>query len=191
MTLTFLVGGARSGKSALAVALAGDAAEGGPVWVVVTAEAGDDEMVERIARHRAERPHHWSTIEAPRSLDDAAAAIDSAAPSAVVLVDCLSFWVANRVMAGDCAADIEADARRAAQWAAARDGLVIAVSNEVGSGIVPDNALARTFRDCLGRINAIWSTSASRAYLVVAGRALALADATTVIDAQREQTSAR
>ena len=191
MTLTFLVGGARSGKSALAVALARDAGEGGPVWVVVTAEAGDDEMVERIARHRAERPRQWSTIEAPRSLDDVVAAVDSAAPSAVVLVDCLSFWVANRVMAGDCAGDIEADARRAAQWAAARDGLVIAVSNEVGSGIVPDNALARTFRDCLGRINAIWSTSASRAYLVVAGRALALADATMVIDAQREQTSAR
>jgi len=188
MALTFLVGGARSGKSALAVALAQRVASDDPVKVIVTAEAGDDEMVERIARHRAERPRHWSTIEAPRSLDDAIAELDD---SSVTVVDCLSFWVANRVMAGDAASDIETEARRAAQWAAARDGLVIAVSNEVGSGVVPDNALARAFRDCLGRVNAIWSTSASRAYLVVAGRALALADAVSVIDAQREQTRAR
>jgi adenosylcobinamide kinase / adenosylcobinamide-phosphate guanylyltransferase len=188
MPLTFLVGGARSGKSALAVALARDVAGDDPVQVVATAEAGDDEMVERIARHRAERPQHWSTIEAPRSLDDAIAALDGAA---VVVVDCLSFWVANRVMAGDGAVAIEAEAGRAARWAAARDGLVIAVSNEVGSGIVPDNALARSFRDCLGRVNAIWSVSASRAYLVVAGRALPLADAVSVVEAHRPQARSR
>ena len=188
MPLTFLVGGARSGKSALAVALARHVAGDDPVQVVVTAEAGDDEMVERIARHRAERPQHWSTIEAARSLDDAIAALDH---EPVVVIDCLSFWVANRVMAGDGAADVETDARRAAQWAAARDGLVIAVSNEVGSGIVPDNALARTFRDCLGRVNTIWSTSASHAYLVIAGRALALDDAANVISAQLGQRGAR
>jgi adenosylcobinamide kinase / adenosylcobinamide-phosphate guanylyltransferase len=166
----------------LAVTLATKLADGAAVDVVVTAEAGDDEMRDRIARHRLERPGHWNTIEAPRALADALDAIDRASPR-VLLVDCLSFWVANRVMDGDDPMAVEAEAERSAKWAASHAADVVVVSNEVGSGIVPDNELARTFRDTLGRVNAIWSARADRAFLVVAGRPLALGDSRDLLEA--------
>ena len=159
MTLVVYVGGARSGKSRLAVERA--AASGAPVVFVATGEAGDDEMAERIARHRAERPAGWRTVEEPLELG---AALRDAPADATVLVDCLSLWVAN---GGGGAAAVEA--------AAARPALTIAVTNEVGLGIVPVNALARAYRDDLGRVNAAWVAAADEAYFVVAGRTLRLA----------------
>jgi adenosylcobinamide kinase / adenosylcobinamide-phosphate guanylyltransferase len=159
MTLVVYVGGARSGKSRLAVERA--SAAGAPVVFVATGEAGDEEMAERIARHRAERPADWETVEEPLEL---AAALRGAPPGATVIVDCLSLWVAN---GGGDAAAVDA--------AAARSALTIAVTNEVGLGIVPANALARAYRDELGRVNAAWVAAAEEAYFVVAGRMLPLA----------------
>jgi adenosyl cobinamide kinase/adenosyl cobinamide phosphate guanylyltransferase len=168
VSLVVLLGGARSGKSSLAVRLA--EASGLPVAFVATAEAGDEEMAERIARHRAERPPAWATIEEPLAL---AGAIERA-PAGCVVVDCVSFWVANAMAAG---LDVEREAEAAARTAAARDGLVVAVSNEVGLGVVPATPLGRHYRDVLGRVNAAWVAASTEAALVVAGRALPLRDA--------------
>jgi len=158
MTLVMLLGGARSGKSQLAVERA--RAHGAPVTFIATGEAGDDEMAERIARHKAGRPSDWATVEEPRDLRRA---LESVPGGDTVIVDCLSLWVANG-----------GESDGVAELAAARAGLTIAVTNEVGSGIVPDNALARAYRDELGRVNAEWVQAADEAYLVVAGRTLRL-----------------
>jgi adenosylcobinamide kinase / adenosylcobinamide-phosphate guanylyltransferase len=155
MTLVVLVGGARSGKSRLAAERA-IAAER-PVTFIATGEPGDEEMAARIARHRAERPEGWTTIEEPIDLRGALASVPD---GETVVVDCLSLWVAN---GGD------------GEVAPAREGLTIAVTNEVGLGIVPDNPLARAYRDDLGRVNAAWVAAADEAYLVVAGQMLRLA----------------
>jgi adenosylcobinamide kinase/adenosylcobinamide-phosphate guanylyltransferase len=155
MTLVVYVGGARSGKSTLAVERA--QAEGAPVTFIATGEARDEEMAERIARHKAERPVGWTTIEEPVDVADALASVSD---TETVVVDCLSLWVAN---GGDGAVP------------APRGGLTIAVTNEVGLGIVPVNALARSYRDTLGRVNAAWVAASDEAYFVVAGRTLRLA----------------
>jgi adenosylcobinamide kinase / adenosylcobinamide-phosphate guanylyltransferase len=165
MSLVLLLGGARSGKSALAVELA--KASGAPVVFVATGEAGDDEMRGRIERHRRERPDVWTTVEEPRHL---AAALAAVPDEACVVVDCLSFWVAN-VFEGS---HVEAEAAEAARRAATRAGRTIAVSNEVGMGLVPDNPVGREYRDVLGRVNSLWAREAAEAYLIVAGRALRL-----------------
>jgi adenosylcobinamide kinase / adenosylcobinamide-phosphate guanylyltransferase len=162
VTLVLFVGGARSGKSRLALERAVE-----PVTFIATAEALDDEMTERIERHRSERPEGWHTIEEPVELERALGEVPA---GATAIVDCLSLWVANVLDSGD----VEDAAASAALTAAARDGLTIAVTNEVGLGIVPDNALARRYRDVLGRVNATWAEAADEAYLVVAGRTLRL-----------------
>jgi adenosylcobinamide kinase / adenosylcobinamide-phosphate guanylyltransferase len=167
MSLTFLLGGARSGKSSLAVELA--RASGAHVVFIATGEARDDEMAERIALHRAERPAGWTTVEEPRAL---AAAIAAAPDDACAVVDCLSLWVANVLDGG--AAEVEAAAAEAVLLAMQRPGRTIAVSNEVGLGIVPATPLGRAYRDVLGRVNAIWARSADEAFLVVACRRLRL-----------------
>jgi adenosylcobinamide kinase/adenosylcobinamide-phosphate guanylyltransferase len=167
--LILLLGGARSGKSALAVDLA--TRRGGPVTFVATGEDGDGEMRERIARHRAERPPGWRTVEAPLLLEDAIAGVDD---DACLLVDCLSLWVANVVQQAAGLDGLHARSRLAAALAARRTGLTIAVSNEVGMGIVPVTPLGRDYRDALGRVNATWAAAAETALLVVAGRALRL-----------------
>ena len=154
--LTLLIGGARSGKSSLALELAA-----GEVVFVATAEAGDAEMAARIDAHRAERPESWTTVEAPRDL---AGALRAAPAEACVVVDSLTLWVANTL-------DEDA-AREAAAVAASRRGDTIVVTNEVGMGIVPANELAREYRDLLGRVNASWADAADRVLLVVAGRTL-------------------
>ena len=169
MSLVLLLGGARSGKSELAVRLA--AATGTPVVFVATAEAGDGEMAERIARHRAERPREWGTVEAPRKLE---AAILEAPPDACLVVDCLSLWVANTF---EDDVDVEDRARSLAAVCAARTSETIVVSNEVGLGVVPATPLGRRYRDVLGRVNAIWAAAADEAYFVIAGKTLSLADA--------------
>jgi adenosyl cobinamide kinase/adenosyl cobinamide phosphate guanylyltransferase len=162
VTLVLYLGGARSGKSRLALERA--ASSGAPVVFIATGQALDEEMADRIDRHRRERPGSWETVEEPVELARAVAAAPS---GATVVVDCLSLWVANVFERG------EPDDETAAV-AAARPGLTIAVSNEVGMGIVPENALARAYRDTLGRVNATWAAAATEAYLVVAGRALRL-----------------
>ncbi|HEY3922651.1 MAG TPA: bifunctional adenosylcobinamide kinase/adenosylcobinamide-phosphate guanylyltransferase [Gaiellaceae bacterium] len=168
MVLLLLVGGARAGKSRLAVERA--AATGENVVFIATAEARDEEMTERIARHRAERPADWQTVEEPLCLDEALVA---APPTSVVVVDCLSLWVANLL---EQQRDVEPAAVRAAALAAERVGTTIAVSNEVGLGVVPVTPLGRSYRDALGRVNAIWAEAAAEAYFVVAGKALRLGD---------------
>jgi adenosyl cobinamide kinase/adenosyl cobinamide phosphate guanylyltransferase len=169
MTLTLLIGGARSGKSQLALRLAAE--QSSPVVFVATAQAGDAEMAERIAVHRSERPGAWQTIEEPLLLRDTIAEVGR---TACLVVDCLTLWTANALEALG-ADQVEAQATAAARVAAARAGLTVVVTNEVGLGIVPDNALARSYRDLLGRVNMIWAEAADEAYLLVAGRALALA----------------
>lgn len=169
MALTFLLGGARSGKSTLAVAMA--KMTGLPTTFVATAEPGDHEMAARIEAHRGQRPGEWSTIEEPHDLTGALAGVPD---DGVVILDCLTLWVSN-LIGGDLTDDDIADRARAAAAAAARrSGPTIAISNEVGSGIVPMNPLSRRYRDLLGIVNALWAESAERAYLVVAGRSLAL-----------------
>lgn len=169
MGFTFLVGGARSGKSSLAVRLAAES--GRPVVVVATSEARDDEMAARIERHRGERPPEWSTVEAPLDL---AGALAEAPESACILLDCLTLWTSNALEAGWSDDAVAGVAVEVAALAAARAGPTVVVSNEVGLGVVPDTPLGRRYRDVHGRVNAIFATSAERACLVVAGRALEL-----------------
>jgi adenosyl cobinamide kinase/adenosyl cobinamide phosphate guanylyltransferase len=168
MPLLLLIGGARSGKSKLAVRLAQE--QTAPVVFIATSEAGDDEMRARIEQHRRERPPSWQTIEEPLRLRETLETIDA---RSCVVVDCLTLWTAN-ALARLGAVHAETQAGAAAATAAARAGLTIAVSNEVGLGLVPDNPLGRSYRDLLGRVNTLWADAAERAYLLVAGRALPL-----------------
>jgi adenosyl cobinamide kinase/adenosyl cobinamide phosphate guanylyltransferase len=162
MTLVVLLGGARSGKSALAVRLAVDARA--PVTFVATGEGRDEEMATRIELHRRERPVGWATVEEPLDLR---AALESAPAGSTVVIDCLSLWVANLLEHGREPEDLAA-------FAASRSDLTIAVSNEVGLGIVPANELARHFRDVLGRVNAAWVAASHEAFFCIAGRSIPL-----------------
>jgi adenosylcobinamide kinase/adenosylcobinamide-phosphate guanylyltransferase len=170
MALLLLIGGARSGKSRLAVQLASEG--GGPVRFIATGEAGDQEMADRIERHRAERPGGWRTVEEPLRLGEALA---EAAADECVVVDCLTLWVAN-LIEHSAPEEIQAQAEVAAAAAAARTGATIVVTNEVGLGIVPMSELSRRYRDVLGRVNAIWANAAAECLFVAAGRALRLED---------------
>lgn len=169
MGLTLLLGGARSGKSALALRRAASA--GAPVLFIATAEALDAEMEARIARHRAERDPGWTTVESPL---DPRSALAAAPAHACVLLDCLSLWVANLMQSGLDEDEILSRAVAAAKLAARRAGPTIAVSNEVGMGVVPEFELGRHYRDLLGWVNAAWAERAEEALLVVAGRTLKL-----------------
>ena len=167
--LTLVVGGARSGKSRHAEDLI---AAVPPPWVyVATAEARDAEMAERIARHRDRRGKDWHTVEARHDLPGALTSVAGARP---VLVDCLTLWLSNRMLAD---ADVEAETTRLEAALAERDAPVIVVSNEVGQGIVPDNPLARRFRDLQGRLNQRMAARADRVVLMVAGLPLVVKDA--------------
>jgi adenosyl cobinamide kinase/adenosyl cobinamide phosphate guanylyltransferase len=169
MTLTLLLGGARSGKSALAVRLA--ASWSGPVVLVATARPEDEEMAERIRRHRRARPPSWTTVEEPLEVVEA---VRTAGADAFVIVDCLSLWVSN-LLAADWEDDaIEEAAAALAQVAGARDATTVVVSNEVGLGLVPMTALGRRYRDVLGRANAILAEEAADPRFVVAGRTVRL-----------------
>jgi adenosyl cobinamide kinase/adenosyl cobinamide phosphate guanylyltransferase len=174
MSMTLLLGGARSGKSAMAVRL-GEASSA-PVTFIATALAGDDEMALRIARHQESRPVEWTTVEAPVDL---LGAVRSATGGDFLVVDCLTVWVSNLLGQGALAADIDAAAAAVLQSLRGRDCVV--VTNEVGLGIVPVNELARGFRDTLGSVNALFAASADQAVLMVAGRALDLSKVDHVI----------
>ena len=166
MSLTVLLGGARAGKSALALDFARD--QSAPVVYVATAQAGDEEMASRIAQHRTERPEAWRTVEEPIALRSAVAAVE---PDACVVVDCLTLWVANLLARGD---DVLPEAEAVAELAAGRRGPTIVVSNEVGLGIVPASPVAREYRDVLGAVNAAFVRRADDAAFVVAGCAIPL-----------------
>jgi adenosylcobinamide kinase/adenosylcobinamide-phosphate guanylyltransferase len=169
MAVRLLLGGARSGKSALAVRLA--KAWHGPVVFVVTAEARDAEMADRIERHRHDRKAEWKTVEEPIEL---VAVVGGVRDEAFVVVDCLTLWVANLLEAGWTEDAVEQAAREAASVLAARTAPTVVVSNEVGLGLVPETALGRAYRDVLGRVNAAFAEAAETAQLVVAGRVLDL-----------------
>ncbi|GAA0739118.1 bifunctional adenosylcobinamide kinase/adenosylcobinamide-phosphate guanylyltransferase [Sphingomonas sp. ABOLD] len=167
MTSLFVLGGARSGKSRYAQARAESLA--GDLLYLATAQAFDAEMEERIARHRADRGPRWSTLDVP--LDLPAAILANAAPGRVLLVDCLTLWTSNLMFAErDLDAETEALATAVTQAA----GPVILVANEVGLGIVPDNALARRFRDAAGRINQAIAATADEVQFIAAGLPLPL-----------------
>ncbi len=158
-----VLGGARSGKSRFAEGAA--AASGLDKVYVATASAWDDEMRARIARHRADRSDAgWRTLEAPLALAEVLAR--ESAAERVVLVDCLTLWLSNVMLDGG---DPEAACRDLVAALGQCPGPVIAVSNEVGSGIVPDNVLGRAFRDAQGRLNQAMATACGRVVLVVAG----------------------
>ncbi len=174
--LVLLLGGARSGKSSLAERMAERLADGGVVLFVATAEPGDEEMRQRIAMHRARRPDSWRTIEEPRALGPAIA--QDLGDARVVLIDCVTLWVTNLMLAGagdsddvppevEAATMAEVDRLLAAYRAGAATFLL--VSNEVGLGLVPPNPLGRAYRDLLGRVNQRLAAAADEVYLLVAG----------------------
>ena len=164
--MLLVLGGARSGKSrhAQAVAEAGIGDAGGSLTFIATAQAFDDEMRDRIARHRADRDARWTTLEAPVALAEAVAAAD--VPGGCVLVDCLTLWASNMLLGEE---DWERRLDELVAALAAARGRIILVSNEVGLGIVPDNALARRFRDIAGTINQRLAAAADEVVLMVAG----------------------
>jgi adenosylcobinamide kinase / adenosylcobinamide-phosphate guanylyltransferase len=165
--VTLVLGGARSGKSRYAERLIEHAAECGTYCA--TAEAGDAEMAERITAHRARRGPFWRTVEVPLALAPAISA--AAAPERPVLVDCLTLWLSNVLLAGK-PPDEEAGALYATLREAA--GPVVLVSNEVGMGLVPETPLGRRFRDAAGRLNQEVASLADRVVFVAAGLPLVL-----------------
>jgi adenosylcobinamide kinase / adenosylcobinamide-phosphate guanylyltransferase len=167
--LTFVIGGARSGKSRYGESvIATLPPPWRPPWTyVATAEALDGEMAERIAAHRARRGPQWRTIEAPRDL----AAVLAACQTTPVLVDCLTLWLSNQMLAD---ADIELEMVRLEDALAVAQTPMVLIANEVGSGIVPDHPLGRKFRDLQGVLNQCMAARADRVVLVVAGLPLAL-----------------
>ena len=171
--ITFVLGGARSGKTrhGLSLCEAGHAERGlNPVYIA-TAQAFDGEMEERIALHKAERGPAWRTVEAP--LDLAGAIRRESGPGACLLVDCLTLWLTN-LMLGEAGADLDAARKELVAALGEALGPVVVISNEVGLGIVPENALARRFRDEAGRTNQTIAAAADRVILVAAGLPLTL-----------------
>lgn len=168
-SVTLILGGARSGKSSYAEHLA--ESRPGPCVYLATADAGDAEMAERIALHRQRRGARWTTHEEPLALAGALAA--TSRPDAVVVVDCLTLWLSNVMHAK---LDVENECELLSAALRGLSGPVVLVSNEVGLGIVPDNALARRFRDAAGRLNQGVAAVADRVVFVAAGLPLTLKD---------------
>ena len=168
--VTFILGGARSGKTRHGLALAeAQRASGRQTIYIATAQAHDDEMQDRIDKHKQERDGEWTTVDAP--LDLAGAIADNSATDTCLLIDCLTLWATNLLL-GDHDIDAESDRLIAALKNA--QGPVILVSNEVGLGIVPENKLARQFRDIAGRLNQDVAATANRVVFVAAGLPLVL-----------------
>jgi adenosylcobinamide kinase/adenosylcobinamide-phosphate guanylyltransferase len=169
--LTLVLGGARSGKSRHAEGLIEDAA--GDAVYLATAEARDNEMAERIQRHRrrraAQSPTRWQTVEEPLAL--AARLAEMARPGRPILVDCLTLWLSNLLLAGR---DIAAETAGLIAAIPVLAGPLVLVANEVGLGIVPDNALARDFRDRAGTLNQAVAAAADRVVFVAASLPIVL-----------------
>jgi adenosylcobinamide kinase/adenosylcobinamide-phosphate guanylyltransferase len=167
LTTLLVLGGARSGKSRYAESRI-RAAAGEPVYIA-TARALDDEMAERIARHRLDRGPGWRTVEAPMDLPDAIQA--ETGEGAPVLVDCLTLWASNLLLAD---ADVGEAIEQLLIALRSYSGPVVLVSNEIGLGIVPDNALSRRFRDVAGRMNQAVAATVTEVQFIAAGLPLKL-----------------
>lgn len=170
MSAHLILGGARSGKSRYAQAFA--EAHAGEVVLIVTAEILDEEMRERVEKHRAERPAHWQVIEAPLELADAI--IRASRPGTLVLVDCLTLWLSNILCTQ--ADTLESRLHGLSSAIMAVECQLLLVSNEVGWSIVPENKLARLFRDEQGRLNQRMASICEQVTLVAAGLPLNLKD---------------
>ena len=171
--LTFVLGGARSGKSAHAEQLASDSAL--PVTYIATARIADAEFAERVAHHRERRPAHWRLLEAPLDLAGAVTATD--APGQCILIDCLTLWLANLLCPpdGTPAPDDSVQRFTAFEHALAHAvGKIIIVSNEIGLGVVPLGAATRLYVDELGRLNQRIAALSSEVTMMVAGLPLTL-----------------
>jgi len=160
----FVLGGARSGKSRFALESQPATAR---VTVVATAQAGDADMAARIARHRAERPRAWRTVEEPYDL--VARVRDACADADAVLVDCLTLWVSNLMLRGDADAWIVKQAAELAELLPTVSAALTLVSNEVGEGVHPATEDGRRFRDLLGAVNQRIAAAAARVVFMVAG----------------------
>jgi len=171
VSTTFVLGGARSGKSRFALELQPSRIR---VSFIATALAGDAEMAERIERHRAERPRHWRTVEEPCEL--VACLREACADADAVIVDCLTVWVANLMLRGDADAHVLKQADELAALLALRPADVTLVSNEVGLGVHPATEDGRHFRDLLGTVNQRVAAAADRVVLMVAGQPLTVKD---------------
>ncbi len=168
--ITLVLGGTRSGKSSFAQHLAEESNR--QLIYIATAEAFDDEMTDRISRHQQDRGAEWQTVE--ETLDLAAAITAHSSPKTTILVDCLTIWLSNVMLANQ---DIATALDALAQALANAPGLVILVSNEVGSGIVPESALGRQFRDEAGWMNQRVAAAADNVALITAGLPLWLKQA--------------
>ena len=167
--LVLITGGARSGKSGFAVTEAEKA--GDKLVYIATATAEDPEMEERIRKHKAERADGWETVEEPLDL---VGAVKKITPERVIVIDCLTLWLTNMLMQNseDFEDRAKAETIRLADVLKAYEGDVFVVSNEVGMGLVPENALARLFRDAAGAVNRKMAEAADEVYLVVSGMPL-------------------
>jgi adenosylcobinamide kinase/adenosylcobinamide-phosphate guanylyltransferase len=168
--MIFVTGGARSGKSRFAESLA--ESFGAPLCYIATCEARDPEMAERIAAHQARRTDAWLTVEEPLRLAEALKNADGR--FSAMLVDCVTLWLSNLILCHEDDGRALAEARLLEDSIAALETPLILVSNEVGMGIVPDNALARAFRDLAGRTNQILAAAADEVYVMISGIPLKL-----------------
>lgn len=173
--MIFLTGGARSGKSSFATFLA--TRFGAPVTLIATARVDDDEMARRVEEHRLRRPQDWTVFEEPIDL---VAAVRSAPNLDTVIIDCVTLWISNLMVERDDN-EISSAVGSAIDAIEGRTGETIVVSNEVGAGVVPMNAVGRRFRDLQGRSNQSFASAAESAYLVVAGKTLRLQDIDDVV----------
>ena len=189
MSLIFVTGGARSGKSSWAEQCAAELSKQNKakVYYIATAEVRDMEMRLRVALHRKRRPRSWKTIEAPRSIAaQILRKVKKIQPNSIFVLDCVTLLVSN-VMTGE---DAATDAQKAEQTIRSelralllllRDSTIIMVTNELGSGIVPDNELARTYRDVAGRINQWLASQADQMWFIVSGMALPMHELATPV----------
>jgi len=163
--IIFITGGARSGKSNFALTIAKK--KKGKVAFIATAQAKDAEMKERIALHKARRPKNWATFEEPYNLEGCIRDIGHSFKT--VIIDCLTLWVTNLIMKKADDACIEKEALKMLDAINKSRINCIFITNEIGSGIVPDNKLARRFRDIAGRIDQLVAQHANEMYLMVSG----------------------
>lgn len=166
MKPVLVIGGCRSGKSSIALDLA-NAQDVSEKVFIATCQPLDGEMEDRVARHQADRGDDWQTVEEPVELAKAVA--DNARPGRVILVDCLTLWISNLVLADKTQDQIADKAKELAEVIQKAPCPVILVSNEVGAGIVPENALSRLFRDAAGKVNQIMAKACDQVHWVVAG----------------------
>ena len=164
--IIFVIGGCRSGKSTYAMQTAERVPAEQKIFIA-TCVPRDDEMKRRVARHQKERSQNWVTVEAPLNLPEAIR--QNSRSGDVILVDCLTLWVSNLLMETGDDSKIEETISQFINAIAKAAGPIVLVSNEVGTGIVPENALARKYRDIIGRVNQAVAKAAGRVIWMVAG----------------------